>query len=85
MPLQISAFRGGAAMSPVGGMLQVVQGAPAAVSVASFTGAYTVPIDCSLVKIQGVGTIAWPGLAQAEVFDGVEFRGVRAGDVFTVA
>lgn len=85
MPLQISAFSGMVAATPDGQRMQVAQGAPKAVSSASLAGSYTVPDDCFLLKIKGTGTITWNGIANAEAFDGIEWRGVWPGQQFTVA
>lgn len=86
MPLQIIAFKGYALPDRADGEpLQVVDGAPLAATAASFAGSYTVPDDCRLIKIIGTGSITWSGIANAETFNGVEFRGVRAGTQFTVA
>lgn len=85
MPLQIAAYKGYALQDRAYGVLQVPDGPPVAVNATTFTGVYTVPAETYLVKIKGTGTITWPTIATAEAFEGVEFRGVRPGQTFTVA
>lgn len=85
MPLQITAFKGYALTDDNGRTIQCADGAPVAVSASDFTGSYTVPAGAKLIRIKGDGTIAWDGVATAEAFSGVEYRGVRAGQTFTVA
>lgn len=85
MALQISAFKGYHLDSENGGELQILDGPPVAVSAASFTGSYTVPVGCSVIRIKGTGSITWDGVSPAETFDGIEFRGLNPGTTFTVA
>lgn len=86
MALQIVAYSGFALQSGNGGeILQVPDGKPLAVTPNTFTGTYTVPAGCRLIKISGTGTITWAGVTNAEDFSAVEFRGVRPGETFTVA
>ncbi len=86
MPLQISAFKGFALTGRAGGVLQVPDGAPVDVTATTFTGVYTVPAGCYMVRVNGTsGTVTWPGVATAESFTAPEYRGVRPGDTFTVA
>lgn len=86
MALQIVAFKGFALPDASGGdTLQVPDGAPVAITANNFTGTYTVPAGCRLIKIKGTGTITWPGDTDPEDFEGIEFRGVRAGQTFVVA
>ena len=87
MALQIVAYRGFALQdsNAAGEILQVPDGAPISVTLNTFTGTYTVPAGCRLVKISGTGTITWPSVTNAEDFSGVEYRGVRPGQTFTVA
>lgn len=82
MALTISEFYD---IAPVPGFesAQVPKGPP--LRVTSVTGAFTVGADCSLIRIAGQGTITWPTDSTPEPFDGIEFRGVRAGDTMTVA
>lgn len=86
MALQIAAYKGYALPDRSGvAVLQMPDGPPIAVNATTFTGVYTVPDGCHMVKIKGTGTITWPTIATAEAFEGVEFRGVRPGQTFTVA
>lgn len=87
MALQVSAFKGFALTNRGGGgqVLQVPDGAPVDVTANTFTGTYTVPDGCFLVKLSGSGTVTWPTDVTPEDISGVEFRGVRPGDTFVVA
>lgn len=87
MALQVVAFKGFALADRNGGsqVLQVPDGAPVDVTANTFTGLYTVPTGCYLVKLSGTGTVTWPSDVTPEDFSGVEFRGVRPGQTFTVA
>lgn len=82
MALAISEFRG--VRSVQGSTVQIPDGPPSRVSPA-VTGSYTVEAGAVMIRIKGAGTITWAGVTGAESFDGTEFRGVRPGDVFTVA
>lgn len=86
MALQIVAYRGFALPDASGAtVIQVPDGPPISMTVNTFTGVYTVPAGCRLVKISGTGTITWAGVSGAEDFTATEFRGVRPGQTFTVA
>lgn len=85
MPLQICSFDGKLGSSLASAALPVPLGAPVATSVADFTGSFTVAAGVTLIKIVGTGSIAWPGVTEPEKFDGIEFRGVRPAQQFTVA
>ena len=85
MPLQVSAFRGVIYEDPKAQTASVVDGYPLDVTVTAFTGTYTIPTGCNLVRLSGTGTVVWPGAPNAESISGVEWRGVNAGDAFVVA
>lgn len=86
MPLQIVAFKGFALPDRSGvTVIQVPDGAPVDVTANTFTGSYTVPAGCHLVKFSGTGTVTWPTDVTPEDIVGPEFRGVRPGDTFVVA
>lgn len=86
MSLQIVAYKGFALPDASGAaVIQVPDGPPISMTANSFTGLYTVPANCRLVKISGTGSITWDGVSGAEDFASTEFRGVRPGQTFTVA
>lgn len=87
MPLQVATFKGFALADRNGGnqILQVPDGPPVDITPNTFTGEYTVPANCFLVKFSGTGTVTWLTDVTPEDFGGVEFRGVRPGQTFTVA
>lgn len=59
MALQIVAFKGFALQERgSSAVLQVPDGPPLELTAANFTGTYTVPDACFLIKIAGSGTVA---------------------------
>lgn len=85
MPMQVSAFSGLAALDQNGQVLQIPKGAPVDVTIAAFTGVYTVPIDCRLVRLAGGGNVLWTGHSNSEAFPSAEYRRVSPGEQFTVS
>lgn len=81
MALQISEFAG--VGSAGGELIQVPDGAP--LRVTNVAGGFTVGAGALLIRIKGLGTIAWPGVATVEAFDGIEYRRVRPGDTMVIA
>jgi hypothetical protein len=86
MSLQIVAFRGfGLPDASGAAILQLPDGEPIDVTPNTFTGVYTVPQGVRFVKLSGTGTVTWTTDATPEDINGIEFRGVRPGQQFTVA
>jgi hypothetical protein len=88
MPLQITCYKGEVPIRASAHAIQVPKGPPLFVNATStFTGAFTIPANCHLIKIQGSGGVTWTSgaIAGIEEFVGTEWRWVQPGDVLTIS
>lgn len=82
MALQISEFTGVAALT-YGQISPLPSGAPIAVTNPS-NGAFVFNAATRLIRVNGTGTITWPGIATPETFSTQEFRQVAGGAAVTI-